>query len=136
MAGKRTIEARGDIRIDWDEGQIRAMLSGEAGETSQEIQRRARAVQRRAQTAAPFRTGELRYSIHVDTRYPSEGAAAEIIADAPHALAVEFGRRKIDLKGSKHFLNWAGDSGEVFTQTAAAVGGVHFMRDALDEAKD
>lgn len=134
MAGNRTIFAGGSI--EWDEGKIRILLTGPEGDVSDEIQRRARAVQRRAQYKAPFRTGELRHSIHVDTRYPSEGAVADITADAPHALYVEFGRRKIDLTGSGHWLNWTGDLSDVFTQTAAAVPGVHFMRDSLDAAKD
>ena len=112
------------------------MLSGPGGMVAEDIQRRARAVQKRAQYRAPFRTGRLRYSISVNTRYPSEGAIAEVTADAPYALMVEFGRRAIDLTGSKHWLNWQGFGGEVFTQTAAAVPAVHFMRDALDAATD
>lgn len=134
MAGNRTIFADGEIH--WDEGKIRILLSGQTGDVSKEIQRRARAVQKRAQYKAPFRTGELRHSISVNTRYPSEGAVAEVTASAPHALAVEFGRKRIDLTGSKHWLSWQGDTTTVFTQTAAAVPGVHFMRDALDAAKD
>ena len=133
MAGRRTIFADGHIELD--EGKIRIMLSGPSGMVSHEIQRRARAVQKRAQYKAPFRTGELRHSISVNTRYPHEGAIAEVTASAPHALAVEFGRKKIDLTGSKHWLSWQGDGATVFTQTAAAVPGVHFMRDALDAAE-
>ena len=135
MPGRRTIFQGGSV--DWDEGKIRILLSGPDGMVSKEIQRRARAVQKRAQYKAPFRTGELRHSISVNTRYPPEGAIAEVSASAPHALAVEFGRKRIDLTGSKHWLSWQGDAGTtVFTQTAAAVPGVHFMRDALDAAGD
>ena len=134
MAGRRTIFAGG--HVDWDEGQIRILLAGPEGETSQEIQRRARAVQKRAQYKAPFRTGELRHSISVNTRYPSEGAVADITASAPHAMMVEFGRRRVDLTGSGKYLHWQGDLSEVFTQTAAAVAPVPFMRDALDAASE
>lgn len=134
MAGRRTIFAGG--HIDWNEGQIRILLSGPEGETSQEIQRRARAVQKRAQYRAPQRTGELRHSISVNTRYPHDGAVADITAEAPHAIFVEFGRRAIDLRGSKKYLHWQGDAGPVFTQYASAVGPTHFMRDALDAADE
>jgi hypothetical protein len=133
--GRRTIFAAG--HIDWDDNQIRIMLVGPDGEVSQEVQRRARAVQRRAQTRAPFRTGELRGSIHVNTVYPSDGAVADITAEAPHALAVEFGRRRIDVRGTGRTLVWTGSAGEtVFSKTAAAVPGVFFMRDALDAAAE
>lgn len=128
----RTIFASGDI--DWNETEIRILLTGPDGETSQEIQRRARAVQRRAQSAAPVRTGALRSSISVNTRSPAEGAVAEITASAPYALAVEFGRRAIDISGGTHWLHWEGDFSDVFTQTARAVGATHFMRDSLDAA--
>jgi hypothetical protein len=133
VPGRRTIFANGTI--NWDESAIRIMLSGPTGMVSEEVQRRARAVQKRAQYRAPFRTGRLRYSISVNTRYPSEGAIAEIEAKAPYSLYVEFGRKAIDLTGSKHYLNWQGFGGEVFTQTAAAVPATHFMRDALDAAE-
>jgi hypothetical protein len=129
----RTIFTGG--HVDWHESQIRILLSGPTGEVSQEIQRRARAVQRRAQSAAPSRTGALRASIHINTRYPSEGAVAEIIADAPHALYVEFGRRAIDMTGTGKFLHWLGPNGSVFAQVVAAVPATHFMRDALDAAE-
>lgn len=132
--GRRNIFAGG--HVEWYDHEIRILLTGPTGETSQEIQRRARAVQRRAQSRAPVRTGALRSSISVNTRYPSEGAVAEITAEAPYALAVEFGRRKIDLRGSKNYLRWTGDLGDVFTQTAAAVPATNFMRDALDAASD
>lgn len=132
MAGRRTITANG--RINWDEGQIRILLSGPGGETSQEIQRRARAVQKRAQYKAPFRTGELRSSISVNTRYPPEGAVAEITADAPHALVVESGRREIRAAPGK-WLSWQGDVTTVFAKTAAAIAPVPYMRDALDAAE-
>ena len=134
MAGRRTIFAGG--HINWDEGQIRVLLSGPGGETSTEIQRRARAVQRRAQYHAPFRTGTLRSSIHVNTRYPSTGAVADITAEAPYSVVVEFGRRRIDLSGSKHWLYWQGDFTDVFTQTAEAVPATHFMSQALDAVED
>lgn len=130
----RLINAKGTIH--WDEHQIRVLLSGEGGETMEDIRRRARAVQKRAQRAAPFRTGRLRYSISVNTRSPIEGAVAEVTADAPYALMVEFGRRAISLVGSGHYLNWQGREGEVFTQTAKAVPATHFMLQALDEARD
>jgi len=94
-------------------------------------------VQRRAQYRVPVRTGQLKHSIHVNTRYPSEGAVADITADAPHAVYVEFGRKAIDLRGSKQWLHWFGpDGAPVFTQQADAVPAVHYMRDALDEAAD
>jgi hypothetical protein len=135
VAGNRTIFAAGEV--NWDEGQIRILLSGPEGETSQEIQRRARAVQKRAQYRAPTRTGQLKHSISVNTRYPSSGASADITAEAPYAAFVEFGRKAVDLRGTKKYLHWTGQGGvPVFTQYADAVEGVHFMRDALDEAKD
>ena len=129
----RTIFAGGNI--NWDEGQLRILLSGPGGETSEEVQRRARAVQKRAQRGAPFRTGTLRYSISVNTRYPPDGAVAEITADADHALVIELGRGEVSAKpGSK--LAWTGDQGEVFANSARAVPGVHYMENALDEAGD
>ena len=131
----RTIFAGG--RIDWDDGQIRILLSGPEGETSQDIQRRARAVQRRAQSKAPVRTGELRSSISVNTTSPSDGAKAEITADAWHALYVEFGRTSV-VTGGGHYLSWRSDltGGDVFVQAVKGIGAIHFMRDALDEAAD
>lgn len=129
----RTIFAGG--HIDWNEGQIRIMLSGPGGETSREIQRRARAVQRRAQSKAPNKTGELRHSISVNTTYPSEGAAADVTATAPHALYVEFGRKRVT-PTTKKWLHWTGDFGDVFTKEAASVAAVHYMRDALDAFGD
>lgn len=129
----RSIFAGG--RIDWNEGAIRILLSGPEGETSQDIQRRARAVQRRAQGAAPVRTGELRSSIHVNTVSAADGAAAEITADAWHALYVEFGRRPINIAGGSHWLNWISDTGDnVFAQAVERVPARHFMLNALDEA--
>lgn len=133
MAGRRTIFAGG--HIEWRDNQIRIMLAGPEGETSQEIQRRARAVQKRAQYKAPFRTGTLRHSISVNTRYPSEGAVADITADAPYSMMVEFGRRRIDMEKGR-YLHWEGKTGDVFTASAEAVHEVPFMRDALDEAGD
>ena len=129
MAGRRTIFAGG--HVEWNEGQIRIMLSGPEGEVSQEIQRRARAVQKRAQYAAPFRTGTLKHSISVNTRYPSEGAAADITAEAPYAAIIEFGRREVRARAGS-VLNWQGPTGDVFSKTARAVAGVHFMERALD----
>lgn len=129
MPSGRTIFAEG--YIDWDEGKIKVMLTGPTGEVSTEIQRRARAVQRRAQTLAPVRTGELRSSISVNTRYPSDGAEADITAEAPYSMFVEFGRRRVTPSGK--FLHWTGDSGtDVFARSAAAVPGKHFMARALD----
>jgi hypothetical protein len=98
--------------------------------TSEEIQRRARAVQRRAQTAAPVKTGALQRSIHVNTRYPRGGAQAEVSSDSPYAMAVEYGRRAIDLTGSDRVLHWE----DVFSKRAAAVAATHFLESALDEA--
>lgn len=121
--------------IDWHEGTIRILLSGPSGEVSDDIQRRARAVQRRAQSKAPFHTGELRSSIHVNTRYPSEGAVADITAEAPHSLMVEFGRRH-QYPTNKKYLHWQGDDGPVFVLSAGPIDEVPFMRDALDEAVD
>jgi hypothetical protein len=128
VAGRRLIFAGG--RIDWHEGQIRILLSGPGGETSQEIQRRARAVQKRAQRGAPYRTGELRRSISVNTTHPSEGAVADITASAPHAIPVEFGRSRQDKGGG--WLVWQGDFETVFTHTAAAIAARPYMRPALD----
>jgi hypothetical protein len=131
----RSIRAVGDVR--WDEGQIRILLSGPGGETSEEIQRRARAVQRRAQSRAPIgATGNLRGSITVNTRYPSEGAEADITAEAPYAGFVEFGRRSIDLMGTNKWLRWMDGGTEIFAQKVKAVGATHFMSEALDEAGD
>jgi hypothetical protein len=134
MPGRRTIFALG--HVEWHETQIRILLSGPEGEVSQEVQRRARAVQKRAQYKAPFRTGTLRHSISVNTRYPPEGAVAEIVAEAPYAGFVEFGRKRIDLTGTGRWLHWEGDFSPVFTQTAEAVPATHFMRDALDAADE
>jgi hypothetical protein len=129
VAGKRSIFAAG--HIDWNEGQIRILLAGPTGEMSADIQRRARAVQKRAQRGAPVRTGELRSSIGVNTRYPSEGAVAEITASAPYSLVVEFGRGRVTPK-SGMWLHWQGDIAEVFAKEAAAVPATNFMVDALD----
>ena len=131
--GNRTIFAEG--RLDINEGAIRILLSGPGGETSQEIQRRARAVQRRAQYRAPIRTGRLRSSIHVTTRYPSEGAVADIYSDAPYAVMVEFGRGVVKPRKGR-WLVWEGDFTTVFTPKADAVGEVPFLRNALDAAGD
>lgn len=134
MAGRRTIFAGG--RIDWDEGQIRILLSGPSGEVSADIRRRATAVSKRAKRKAPMRTGELRSSIHVNTRYPSEGAVADITADAPYSMMVEFGRGTSRAR-SGHWLHWEGDFGEgVFAKEAGPVAGVYFMRDALDAVEE
>lgn len=130
--GRRTIFAGGSI--EWDDGAIRVLLSGPGGETSTEIQRRARAVQRRAQYAAPVKTGGLRSSIHVNTRFPSEGAVADITAEAPNALYVEFGRKAIDLTGTRRYMHWIENGHFIFTQRVAAVAPTHFMLNALDEA--
>lgn len=132
--GRRTIVAFGGVV--WDNNAIRLMLSGETGDTAEEIRRRARAVQKRAQYKAPFRTGRLRYSISVNTVSAQDGYTAEVTADAPYAAMVEYGRKRIDLTGTKRWLYWEGPTGSVFTQTAAAVPGVYFMRDALDAAAD
>jgi hypothetical protein len=126
--GKRIIFAGG--RVDLHEGVITLLLSGPGGEVSADIQRRARAVQKRAQRAAPLRTGLLRSSIHVNTRYPHTGAVADISADAPYSMMVEFGRRKVTPSGKALF--WQGSDGPVFSLSAAPVGEVPFMRNALD----
>ena len=133
MAGRRVIFAGG--RLDINEGEVRILLSGPTGEVSRDIQRRARAVQKRAQYAAPYRTGELRHSISVNTRYPSEGAVADISADAPHALVIELGRKKVEAR-SGGWLTWDGDFTTVFTKSSRAVAGVHYMLRALDAADD
>jgi hypothetical protein len=132
LAGRRLIFAGG--RIDWNEGQIRILLSGPGGETSEEVQRRARAVQKRAQRGAPYKTGELRRSISVNTRYPSEGAVADITASARHAIPVEFGRGRVDRGGG--WLVWQGDYETVFTHTAAAIAARPYMRPALDAVEE
>ncbi len=128
----RTIFAQGSI--NWDENAIRIMLSGPGGEVSADIQRRARAVQRRAQYLAPVRTGQLRSSIHVNTRHPSEGAVADITADAPYGLYVEFGRRESTPRDRK-VLYWSGPP-PVFALAAERVEEVPFMRNALDAFDD
>ena len=129
---RRTIFAGGSIDVDVDEGQVRVMLAGESGEISADIRRRATAVQKRAQRAAPYRTGTLRHSIHVNTRYPSDGAAADIVADAPYAAAVEFGRRRSEARPGSA-LHWQGRfEGDKFSMWAGPVAGVHFMENALD----
>ena len=130
----RTISATG--HIVWNENQVRILLSGPEGEVSTEVRRRATAVQKRAQRAAPMRTGQLRHSIHVNTRYPSTGAVADIYADAPHSIVVEFGRGEVRSRGGKHRLYWKGDDGDVFTKSARAVAGVHYMERALDGFDD
>lgn len=81
-----------------------------------------------------MRTGELRRSIHVNTHYPSEGAVADITADAPHSVVVEFGRGE-SKAGRGSALHWDGGGlgeGGVFSMKARPVGGVHYMRNALD----
>lgn len=137
MPGARTLFIGGQIR--WNQGQIRILLNGESGETANDIRRRARAVQKRAQRrvrSERYRTGRLYHSIGVSTRYPSDpGPVASITADAPHALMVEFGRRRV-VPRERRWLHWQGDFAPVFTKSAEAVRGIHFMRDALDEAKD
>lgn len=133
MAGNRLIKATG--RLDVDHNQVRILLSGPTGEVSEDIRRRARAVQRRAQTRAPRDTGLLRSSISVNTRYPSTGADAEITAGAPYAAFVEFGRKTV-VPVRKKKLHWMGKYGEVFTDKAASVGATNFMRDSLDAADD
>lgn len=134
MSGQRNIVALGDI--NYDESAIRILLHGESGDTAEEVRRRARAVQKRAQHKAPFRTGRLRYSISVNTMTVMDGYVAEVTADAPYSLMVEFGRKAIDLKGTRHYLNWQSFAGEVFTQTAAEVPATNFMSEALDAAGD
>jgi hypothetical protein len=66
----------------------------------------------------------------------TEGAAADITAEAPYAGYVEFGRRAIDLLGTNRWLRWEESGAEVFAQKVRAVGPTHFMTDALDEAGD
>ena len=132
MAGKRLIFAGG--HIDINEGQMRILLSGPGGETSQEIQRRARAVQKRAQYAAPYRTGTLRHSIGINTTHPTEGAVADIVATAPHAIIIEFGRKTVR-PTNKSWLHWQGDFTDVFAQESRAVAGLHFMERSLDAAQ-
>jgi hypothetical protein len=130
----RTIFAGG--RINWDEGQIRILLAGPSGETSTEIRRRATAVSKRAKRGAPMRTGTLRRSIHVNTRYPSQGAVADITADAPYSIPVEAGRSRVEAR-SGSALHWNGSfGGDKFSMWAGPVGATHFMRNALDEAAD
>jgi hypothetical protein len=133
MAGRRIIFAGGDLEIN--EGAVRLLLSGPGGETSLEIQRRARAVQKRAQYAAPYRTGALRHSISVNTRHPTEGAVADVTADAPHALVIEFGRKRIT-PTNKEWLHWQGDFTDVFAKESRAVAGIHYMERALDAAAE
>lgn len=133
MAGRRIIFANGDIELN--EGAITLLLSGPGGETSLEIQRRARAVQKRAQYAAPYRTGELRHSISVNTRHPHEGAVADVTADAPHALVIEFGRKKVTPTNGQ-WLAWTGDFTDVFVKESRAVAGIHYMARALDAAAE
>ena len=127
----RVIFASGHIEVH--EGVVHTLLAGPTGEVSQDIQRRARAVQKRAQYAAPMRTGELRHSIHVNTRYPPEGAEAEVYADAEHASVIEFGRGVITPK-NKEWLYWEGDFTGVFSKKSRAVAGIHYMARSLDAA--
>jgi hypothetical protein len=119
--------------LEVHEGQMTILLSSPGGETGQDIQRRARAVQKRAQYAAPYRTGELRHSISVNTTSPHEGAAADISANAPHAIIIEFGRKKVEAT-NKSWLHWTGDFSDVFTKSSRAVAGIHYMERALDAA--
>jgi hypothetical protein len=137
VAGRRIIFAGG--RIDWNEGQVRILLSGPQGEVSTEIRRRATAVQKRAQRAAPMRTGTLKHSIHVNTRYPPEGAVAEVTADADHAVVVEFGRGESKARTGSA-LHWDGSGldvgGQKFSMWAGPVPAVYYMRDALDAFED
>ena len=136
MAGNRTIFASGRLDINWDEGAIRILLSGPQGEVSKEVRRRATAVQKRAKRAAPFKTGELRREIHVNTRYPSEGAVADISSEAPHALVIEFGRGTVRPKKENGWLVWEGDFQTVFAKESRGVEGVHYMERALDAFDD
>lgn len=129
MAGNRTIFAGGSIVLH--EGQIRILLSGPEGETSVDIRRRATAVQKRAKRAAPFRTGALRTSIRVNTRYPSTGAVAEVTAFAPYAMFVEFGRKQNYAKEGG-WMMWTEAGRYVFAERVKAVAAHPFMRPALD----
>lgn len=131
---RRIIFASG--HIEWYEGQLRALLASPAGETSQEIRRRAVAVQKRAKRAAPKgETGELSREIHVSMRYPATGAVATISADAPHASVVEFGRgRIVPVRANR--LWWEGMASPVGALSVRAVPATNFMRDSLDAAKD
>jgi hypothetical protein len=131
VAGRRIIIAGGHLEVN--EGAVRLLISSPSGEVSQDIQRRARAVQKRAQYAAPMRTGQLRHSIHVNTRYPPEGAESEVYADAPHASVIEFGRKKVT-PTNKTWLHWQGDFTDVFAKSSRAVGGIHYMERSLDAA--
>lgn len=130
---RRTIFAGG--RIIYHESAIRILLSGQSGETSADIRRRARAVQKRAQRAAPKRTGALRRSISVNTRYPMDGAVATISATAPHASVIEFGRGVITPTVKKR-LWWEGMDSPRGALSVRAVAPSNFMRDSLDAADD
>lgn len=126
---RRSIFASG--QIIWNEGQIRILLDTQEGEVGQDIARRARAVQKRAQRRAPMRTGRLRSSISVSNGVGSDGPESTITASAPYALMVEFGRREVR-PVNKTWLHWAGDFSDVFALSAAAVPAVPFMRESLD----
>jgi hypothetical protein len=133
VAGRRTIFASGSI--NWNEGQIRIMLSGSGGEVANDTARRARAVQKRAQRRAPFRTGRLRYSISVSNDTSStDGPTSTVTAGADYSMMVEFGRSTVRPAGKR--LYWQGDFGPVFALEAGPVGEVPFMREALDAVNE
>ena len=130
MATRRRVFASGGIQ--WDEGAIRILLDSEEGEVGVDLMRRARAVQKRAQRAAPEKTGHLKGSIKVDPMtHDVNGPSVTITAGADYAAFVEFGRGTV-YPVSKQMLHWVGDFTDVFALSASAVPATHFMSDSLD----
>lgn len=73
-------------RVTLNRGGVRALLNDPG--VRAELARHADAVESRAEAGAPVQDGEYRASIHRESA-TTDRAVERVVADAPHALAVE-----------------------------------------------
>ena len=126
--------------LDWEKSTINQMLYGRSGEVARDVEKRGRAVLRRAKSAAPVRTGALRSSFELTMETTGDGPVARVTSSSDHFWFVELGTGIYGRGGQidptrKKALRWTGKRGEVFSEKARGMRARPFFAEAVEAAR-
>lgn len=80
------------VQVRLNLARLRRVIAGEKQAIERGVEKGAEQIAELARQLAPYETGELRESIHVE---PASEGVVRVVADAPYAAYVEFGTRKM-----------------------------------------